>query len=258
MIDKSSPVPLYYQIAEHFREQIASGELASGSRLPGERELSEQLGVSRMTVRQALNYLQRNGLIEVRKGVGAFVAQPKQTYDALHLLGFSEEIGRRGDQVESIVLEQAIVEPPPRVAQRLALEEGGRTVKLSRLRKVNQEPMLLETSYIPAALCPGLEQVDLAANSLYKVLESRYGLRLERAQQTMECAAATPYEQSLFGLHSGAGVLLLEGVVYAERDLPIEYFKAIYRGDRCKFQLESWRDGEVRTGGVQRMSVVVA
>lgn len=258
MIDKNSPIPLYYQIAEHLKEQIAIGELASGARLPSERELSDQLDVSRMTVRQAINYLQRDGLIEVRQGVGAFVTQPKQTYDALHLLGFSEEIGRRGDHVESIVLEQTIVEPPARVAQRLALDGCDKTVKVVRLRKVNRESMLLETSYIPAALCPGLESVDLATNSLYKVLESHYGLLLQRAQQTMECAAATEYEQSLFGLRSGAAVLLLEGVAYGEHDLPVEYFKAIYRGDRCKFQLESWRDGEMETGGVQRVSVVVA
>ncbi|MFO7633042.1 MAG: GntR family transcriptional regulator [Caldilinea sp.] len=258
MIDKNSPVPLYYQIAEQLKEQIAVGELASGSRLPSERELSEQSGVSRMTVRQAIHYLQRDGLIEVHQGVGAFVTQPKQTYDALHLLGFSEEIGRRGERVESLVLEQAIIQPPARVAQRLALDEHSRTVKVTRLRKVNQEPMLLETSYIPASLCAGLESVDLATNSLYRVLENCYRIQLRRAQQTMECVTATDYEQTLFGLRAGAAVLLLEGVTYGEHDLPVEYFKAIYRGDRCKFQLESWRDGEIETGGVQRVRVVVA
>ncbi|HQY91739.1 GntR family transcriptional regulator [Caldilinea sp.] len=258
MIDKNSPVPLYYQIAEQLKEQIATGELASGSRLPSERELSEQTGVSRMTVRQALNYLQRDGLLAVRQGVGAFVAQDKHTYDALHLLGFSEEIGRRGDSVESVVLEQVVVSPPTRVAQQLAVDEHCKTVKIMRVRRVNQEPMLLETSYIPSPLCPGLEAVDLATNSLYAVLESHYGLQLHRARQTMECVAATDYEQSLFDLRSGAAVLLLEGVTYDAHEAPVEYFKAIYRGDRCKFQLESWRNrGATEVNATQRMSVVV-
>ena len=126
MLNKNSPVPLYYQIAEHLQEQIGAGNLASGSRLTAERELSEQFGVSRMTVRQALNYLQSLGLIEVRQGVGTFVARPKHTYDAIHLAGFSEEMSRSGDQVESIVLEQLLVQPSARVANLLRLAAGVR------------------------------------------------------------------------------------------------------------------------------------
>ncbi|MBK8798346.1 MAG: GntR family transcriptional regulator [Anaerolineales bacterium] len=257
MIDKNSPVPLYYQIAEQLKEQIATGELASGSRLPSERELSEQTGVSRMTVRQALNYLQRDGLLAVRQGVGAFVAQDKHTYDALHLLGFSRRsLARRQRRVSCVGTSG--LSPPTRVAQQLAVDEHCKTVKIMRVRRVNQEPMLLETSYIPSPLCPGLEAVDLATNSLYAVLESHYGLQLHRARQTMECVAATDYEQSLFDLRSGAAVLLLEGVTYDAHEAPVEYFKAIYRGDRCKFQLESWRNrGATEVNATQRMSVVV-
>ncbi|MCB0024877.1 MAG: GntR family transcriptional regulator [Caldilinea sp.] len=259
MIDKNSPIPRYYQIAELLKEQIAVGELPNGARLPSERELCEQLGVSRMTVRQALTYLQRDGLIEVHQGVGAFVASPKQSYDALQLLGFSEEIARRGDHVESVVLEQAVVQPPARVAQHLALEKGDKALKVMRLRKVNAEPVLLETSYVPAVLCAGMEASDFATSSLYALLEQRYGLQLQRAQQTMECVAANEYEQALFGIRAGAAMLLLEGVTYGERDLPVEYFKAIYRGDRCKFHLESWRNrSDVETAGAQRVSVIVA
>ena len=259
MIDKNSPIPRYYQIAELLKEQIAAGDLPSGARLPSERELCEQLGVSRMTVRQALNYLQRDGLIEVHQGVGAFVATPKQTYDVFQLLGFSEEIARRGDRVESVVLEQAVVQPPARVGLQLAVEKNDTTLKVMRLRKVNAEPVLLETSYVPAALCSGIETSDFATGSLYAVLEQRYGLQLQRAQQTMECVIANEYEQTLFGIRAGAAMLLLEGVTYGERDLPVEYFKAIYRADRCKFHLESWRNrGDVETPGVQRVSVIVA
>ena len=258
MIDKSSPIPRYYQIAEMLKEQIAAGELAEGARLPSEREMSEQLGVSRMTVRQALTYLQHDGLIEVHQGVGAFVASPKQTYDVFQLLGFSEEMAQRGDRVESVVLEQGKVQVSAHVAQQLALNRGELALKVMRLRKVNAEPVLLESSYVPAALCAGIEHCDFATSSLYTLLEQQYGIQLQRAEQTLECVAANEYEQALFGISAGTAMLLLEGVTYARHDLPVEYFKAIYRGDRCKFHLESWRKHNgTATAGAQRVSVIV-
>ncbi len=259
MLDKDSPVPLYYQIAEHLKEQIVTGHLASGSRLTPERELGEQFGVSRMTVRQALNYLQNTGLIEVRQGVGTFVAQPKHTYDALHLASFSEEMSRHGDFVESTVLMQALVLPPARVAHLLQLAAGALALQITRLRKVRQEPVLMETSFLPAALCPGLESADLAAHSLYALLENDHGLRLLRTQQTMECVLANEYEQQIFSLRAGAAMILLEGVTFGEHDQPLESFKAVYRGDRCKFQLESRRNSaNPELDGGQRVSLVVA
>lgn len=258
MIDKNSPIPRYYQIAEFIKEQIAAGELTDGARLPSEREMSDLLGVSRMTVRQALTYLQSDGLIEVHQGVGAFVASAKQTYDVFQLLGFSEAIARRGERVESVVLEQGKMQAPVQVAQQLALKRGEPVLKVMRLRKVNSEPVLLETSYVPAALCAGIENSDFATSSLYALLEQRYGIQLQRAQQTVECVIANEYEQALFGLRAGTAMLLLEGVTYGRHDLPVEYFKAIYRGDRCKFHLESWRNhGGVATASAQRVSVIV-
>jgi GntR family transcriptional regulator len=258
MLNKNSPVPLYYQIAEYLQEQIVAGNLASGTRLTSERELSEQFGVSRMTVRQAINYLQNMGLVDVQQGVGTFVARPKHTYDAGHLVGFSEETSRRGDRVESIVLEQACVRPPARVAELLRLAAGTMAVKVMRLRKVNDEPVLLETSFLPAALCPGLELADLATHSLYALLESSYGLRLQYTQQTMEYVRANEYEERVFELRAGAAMILLEGVTYGEQDLPVEFFRAVYRADRCKFRLESRRSTSgPGSNDDQRISVIV-
>ena len=146
MLNKNSPIPLYYQIAERIKEQVALGELAAGDQLPPERELCDQFGVSRMTVRQAVTYLAKQGLLDVRPGVGTFIAQPKLTYDALHLLGFSEEMARSGAVAESLVLEQSLVVPAARVASKLRLDPNETVVQIVRLRRVNQEPMLLETS----------------------------------------------------------------------------------------------------------------
>lgn len=256
-IDKQSPIPLYYQLAEHIREQIRSGELRPGDQLPSERLLSEHYGISRMTVRQALAYLVREGALVARHGLGTFVAEPKLTYDALHLLGFTEEVMRRGGKAISRVLEQQRVTPPPRVAQLLQLNVGDEATHIVRLRLAGDIPLLLETTYVPTALCPGLEREDLATQSLYAIMEQNYGVRLARSQQTLEAALANDYESRLFGIEPGAPIILFEGVTYDERGRPAEYCKAAYRGDRFKFAFESQRDTVAEAPGAPRLSVVL-
>ena len=166
-LDKRSPVPLYYQLVEQIREQIRGGELRPGDQLPPERVLSEQHGISRMTVRQAVASLVREGALVARHGLGTFVAEPKLTYDALHLLGFTEEVIRRGGTAVSQVIEQGRIVPPPRVAEILGLAAGAEAVRIVRLRLAGDTPLLLETTYVPSGLCPGLERENLAAQSLY-------------------------------------------------------------------------------------------
>jgi GntR family transcriptional regulator len=240
-LDKSLPIPLYYQLAETLREQIESGALKPGSQLPSERELGEQLSISRMTVRQAITYLAQKGTLVIKPGVGTFVAEPKLTYDALHLLGFTEEMMAQGRVVSSRVLEQAIVKTPAGVALKLGLAQDAKTVKIVRLRLEGETPLLLETIHLPAALCPRLEKQDLARNSLYALLEKKYGIVLKRARQTFEATNANEYESKLFGIAANAPMLLSEGITFSNDDAPVEHFKAIYRGDRFKFELESQR-----------------
>jgi GntR family transcriptional regulator len=257
-LDKRSPVPLYYQLVEQIREQIRSGELRPGDQLPSERILSEQHGISRMTVRQAVASLVREGVLVARHGLGTYVAEPKLSYDALHLLGFTEEIMRHGGTAASKVLEQARALPPPRVAEALALDGGAAAVKIVRLRLSDATPLLLETSFIPASICPGLENEDLAAQSLYAVMEARYGVHLTRARQQLEATVANAFEAGLLDVPPGAAMILLEGVTYDQRGRPVEYFKAIYRGDRVSFAFDSERGTEHDSPSSPRLSVVLA
>ena len=255
---KGGPIPLYYQLAELIRERVRAGDLAPGDQLPSERELAEQAGISRMTARQAVAYLVRDGTLTVRHGVGTFVAEPKLTYDALHLLGFTEETMRHGEAVGSRVLEQAIVAPPAPIAAALGLEDGEAAIRVVRLRSAGGAPLLLETSFLPAALCPGLEREDLERHSLYALLELRYGLRLRRARQTVEATLANDYESALFAIPAGAPMLLLEGVTSDEDDRPVERFKAVYRGDRLKLELESRREaGGGEPAGARHLGFVL-
>jgi GntR family transcriptional regulator len=257
-LNKHSPVPLYYQLAEQIREQIRSGELGPGEQLPSERLLSEHHAISRMTVRQAVAYLVREGVLVARHGLGTFVAEPKLTYDALHLLGFTEEIMQLGGRAVSHVLEQRRASPPPRVAEGLRLAPGDAVVTIVRLRLSDATPLLLETIYVPEGLCPGLEREDLATRSLYGVLEARFGVRLTRARQMLEATVANDYEAGLFGVAPGAAMILLEGVTYDDRDRPAEYFKAIYRGDRFKFAFDSERGAADVRASAPKLSVVLA
>ncbi len=255
MLAKGSPVPLYYQLAEHIRAQIVSGELQPGDRLPSERELSQQAGVSRMTARQALGYLTREGLLTVRHGLGAFVAAPKVAYSILNLRSFTESMAQQGRPVFSRLLMQAVIQPSLAVATALHLTGDQQVVKLVRLRGVDDLPLLLETSYVPSALCPGLEEADLTDGSLYRLLEQTYGLRVSHATQNIQAATANGAEQALFGLGPGSPMLLLEGVTFAQDERPLEYFKALYRGDHCSFVLQNQRRDTAGDSPVAQLAV---
>jgi GntR family transcriptional regulator len=244
-------------LAEHLRERIESGQLKAGDQLPSERVLGEQSSISRMTARQAIMYLVRQGRLVVRPGIGTFVAQPKLTHDTLHLLGFTEEMLRNGQAPASRVLEQALVAPPQRVAARLHLQPGAAAVKIVRLRLSQDTPLLLETVFVPERLARGLEHQDLSQASLYALLEQQFGLPLNHAQQTLEVTAASDEEAQLFGVLRGTTMLLLEGVTYTAHEQPVEAFKALYLGDKFKFALESQRLNWGGHSSQPRLSVVL-
>jgi GntR family transcriptional regulator len=244
-VNRTSPVPLYYQVVGLIRESIQARQLKPEEKLPSERELADLLGISRMTARQAIRVLVRDGTLAVRHGVGTFVADPKLTYRALHLLGFTEEAMLRGSKVSSQVLEQLIARPSLSVSKALKLRASDRIVKIVRLRSSEDVPLVLETSHVPLQCCPGLIEEDLATQSLYALLENRYHLPLLWAAQSVEAAIATEFESHLLDVNIGAPVLLVEGVTYSANDQPIERFKAVYRADRVTLTLESGRSGSV-------------
>jgi GntR family transcriptional regulator len=246
-LDRRHPIPLYYQLVQQIQDQILSGELQPGDQLPSERVLSQQIGVSRMTVRQGIEYLVRDGLLLVKQGVGTFVAEPKLVPDSLALLGIAEELARRGETMTTQVLEQTVATPPQGAATGLQLPPSEKAIKLARLRSGAQGPLLLEMSYIPYSLCPGLESANLETQPLFDLFERRYELYPVRTAQTLEATTANEYEIDLFGMEQGAVVILLVGMTYTADDRPIEYFKSIYRGDRFKFQFESYRGTRTET-----------
>lgn len=238
-IDFRSPVPFYLQLNELLREKIRGGAWQPGYQLPGEHALCAAYGVSRSVVRQALGDLEREGLIYRRRGKGAFVAEAKIKESlAQRLTGFHQDMSERGQPPVSQVLALELLPAAAGIARELELRPGAEIVHLRRLRFVLDEPIVLVSSFLPAALCPGIEALDFRTLSLYACLESRYGLVVARGRRHIEAVAAGEREAELLQVPPGAPLLQLDSVSYLDDNRPVEYYRALHRGDRSTFEID--------------------
>ena len=238
-IDRQSYIPLYVQVENALKDLIESGGVEPGEQLPGEPELCRIFDVSRTVVRQALRDLELQGLIQREKGRGTFVAEPKLR-EALfqELTGFYEDMAGKGRPPVSQVLTQDVVPATRKIAGFLKLKQGAPVVHIDRLRFVDGEPLVLVATYLPAARCPGLESVDFTRRSLYEYLETAYGLVIARGRRVLEAVPASEYEAGLLVVKKGAPLILLDSVSYLADGTPIEYYHAVHRGDRSRFEVE--------------------
>jgi GntR family transcriptional regulator len=236
-LDRDGPVPLHEQIRERLVRAIQAAHIPVHRRLPSERLLAEWFGVNRLTVRQAVQELIRQGYLYARPGKGTFVAQVRVHQPLQWLTSFTEDMAARGMKASSRVLGQRVLPAPPEVARRLGIEVGAEVVWLERLRLADGEPMALETAYLPHARCPGLLSFDFSRLSLYEVLRKHYGLRLDRAEQVIRAVVLSAREARGFGLPAGSPAFLFERVTFLEGGEAIEFVRSLYRGDRYAFQV---------------------
>jgi GntR family transcriptional regulator len=231
-------VPLYVQIAEHMLGRIESGELNPGDRLPAERELSDILGVNRLTLRRAFRVLEDQGLLIRRRGSGTFVAQAKIEWRAGRLIPFTKGAQRRGyvPGAKVILFEHRLADAT--VAKELELSAAAPVYYVHRLRYVNRQPAVLERFIVPAESFPGLEEQDLAVRSLYEVMATEYGVFVNRARQSLEPVIATEYEAELLGIRRGAPLMLERRLTVDQNGQPVELGRDLYRGDRFRFVTE--------------------
>lgn len=239
VIDRNSYVPLYAQVRDALRDLIEQGGLTPGEQLPGEPELCRLFDVSRTVIRQALRDIELEGIIVRRKGKGTFVAEPKLREGLFQeLTGFYADMANKGFAPISQVLTQEVVPANRKVAVNLKVRLGAPVIQIDRLRFVDGEPMVLVTTYLPEARCPGLISADLTRQSLYAYLHSAYGLELERGHRYLEAVPASDYESKLLQVKKGAPLIQLDSVSYLADDTPIEYYHALHRGDRSRFEVE--------------------
>ena len=242
MIKRDIPLPYYFQLKELLREEIESRRWQPDQQIPSEWELCEQLDLSRTVVRQALNELVNEGLLYRQKGKGTFVARPKIGESLVqNLSGFYEDMVARGLTPLTQVLEQTVVPATKKIAERLNLEPLAQVFKITRLRFVNDDPILLVTTYIPYDACPDLLSEDLSQQSLYALLEDKYGLEIVRGHRTLEAVAANETEARLLKISTNAPLIVLDSVSYLRDGRPIEYYHAVHRGDRSRFEVELFR-----------------
>jgi len=232
-MNADSSTPLYTQIKDRLQLQIQRGAYEVGAKLPSERELAQEFGVSRMTARQALQDLVQEGLAYSRVGKGTFVSPPK--IDLRALTSFSEESRLRGMTPGSRVLKAVLAPADTTTTRWLQISPGTEIVVLSRIRLANGKPLAIETAHLAHRLCPGiLEHHDFSHESLYEVLRQEYGWVMVWADQTIEARQAVHEECQLLEMDRQIPVLSLTRVTYDSQDRPIEFVNSVYRGDQYR------------------------
>ena len=228
--------PLYLQLHRRIADAIASGRLKPGDSLPPEREMAIQTGLSRVTIRKGIEALVASGQLVQKRGSGTFVAPTIERMEqALSLLtSFTEDMARRGRQVESYWLARGLHAPTPEEVIALGLGAGDRVARLERVRISDGVPLAIERATLPAAVLPDPQVIE---RSLYGVLETR-GQRPTRAVQRISATNLGPQDADLLGVGTGVAALRIERVSYLGTVRAIEFTRSIYRGDAYDFAVE--------------------
>ena len=243
-INRLDKAPLYDLIEQNLRELILHDQLHNGEAVPSEWELADLYGVSRLTVRNALDNLTRQGWLIRRHGVGTFVAHPKITEIAPSKLSFTEQMRSIGRKPSSQLISLRLVPAETDVAGQLKLEPGAPVVEIVRLRLADGEPILLETSCLSQERFPKLENAtELTTHSLYEWLVTNYQTSVAVMDQTLEPVLLNEAQATLLQTQPGTPAMLSKVLAYTNGAEPIEYSWSVTRGDQCRFYF-SFRRGE--------------
>lgn len=234
--DTRAAGPLYLQLQRRLAEAVAEGRLVAGQGLPAERDMAAKMGLSRVTVRKAVQALAEAGVLVQRRGSGTYVAPKVERLEqALSLLtSFTEDMGRRGKTVDSLWLSRSLKAPAPEEVMALGLGGGSLVARLDRVRRSDGVPLAIERAAISAAHLPDPMEVT---TSLYSVLEAR-GLRPVRAVQRMSATNLSSRDAALLEVPAGAAALRIERVGYLASGSVVEFTRSLYRGDAYDFAVE--------------------
>lgn len=235
-IDHNSKLPLYSQIEGNLKDLIARGELATGQMLPSEWELAALYNVSRLTVRRAIDELVRQNWLSRRRGVGTFVNRPFRATIAASRLSFTEQMKAIGRRPSSQVLSNRLISAPVYIAQKLQIAEREKLVEITRLRLADEVPILYEIAYLPSRRFPDLENYPWGANdSLYRILQERYGVLVTGLDHTIKPTLLSPKEAAYFKTEPAQPALVSEIVAFAQDGTPVEYSWSVSNGDKGEF-----------------------
>ena len=238
-----SRVPRYHRIADALRERIRVGELPSGARLDNQRQLAKSFGVTLMTLRQALELLEREHLITRRHGLGTFVAAPSIDYDIMQLRRFAGDLSAKGERVATRLLGTRFAAADRRVAEALRLAGRPRVLVVERLRLVDEHPMSLQRSFLPSPLGDEVIRADLALTPLHQVLEFKLGVVVTRASETVSAVRLGRREARDLGCRAGEPAFESERVSYDAGGAPVVFDRAFIPGDRFRITRELHYEG---------------
>jgi len=233
IIKRDSPLTLSYQLKQILEDMVSSGKYKIGDPFPTERDIAEQFGVSRITVREAIGHLVYQGILKREQGRGTFVTQPKAYEKINELISYTQDMRNRGMKPSSKVLALKLERPSWEVMNSLRLGESDKVIKLARLRLADKEPMTIQTVYLSYNVCPGVYEKDFdwTTQSLNLVLKD-LGFKVVSAVQRISADIANDLEAELLEIPSGSPLLIGEQISYLTNDKPIETLKSVYRADR--------------------------
>ena len=230
-----SSLPLYARVESVLAADIAQGRLPPESQLPPEDGLIERFKVSRTTVRQAIQNLIGRGLVEVRRGKGTFVTQPKITQELTELTGFVEDMQVLGRNPTARLLDKRVLAADQTVAHHLALAPGTLVVRLRRVRLADGVAMSFDETYLPRDIGEKVADDDLEAEPVFALLEDKYDTPLVEAEYKLEAAAADPVVAQALQVPTGSPVFLIERTSYTTGNRPVDFERLHYRGDLIRF-----------------------
>lgn len=234
-INPSDVRPLYAQVEASLAASIQNNMRKPGDQLPTENDLMQQFGVSRPTIRQAIQNLANRGFVEIRRGKGTFATLPKMTQPLLSLSGFVEDMEMQGRHATARVINKQIVSATEAVTHHLALGPNTDVVRIQRVRLADGVPISFDDTFLPLELGRKIMGDSLETEPIFSLLEQKYGVPLIDAEYCLEAMGAEPNVADALGVEPGSPMLVIERTSYGEENQPIDYERLYYRGDLIRF-----------------------
>jgi GntR family transcriptional regulator len=229
-------LPLYAVLETQIAAGIADGEFPIGSQLPTEDNLIQRFAVSRTTVRKAIQNLAERGLVEIRRGTGTFVAQPRITQELTELTGFVEDMVALGHVASARLIDRGIIAADAQVAQQLGVAVGARVMRIRRVRLANGVGVSLDETYLPLTIGEKIVTHDLETEPIFTLLEERYDIPLIEAEYKLEATSAARDVAAALEVEAGSPIFLIERTSFTVGSRPIDYERLHYRGDLIRFR----------------------
>lgn len=239
--------PLYARVEAALAAEIGAAILRAGSQLPPEDRLIERFAVSRTTLRKAIENLVARGLVEIRRGKGTFVSEPKVTQELTELTGFVEDMAALNRHPTARLLTKQPVPASKEVARHLGVTPGTQVYRIERIRFADGVAMSLDETYLPFEVGEKIVTNDLEAEPIFALLEDKYEMPLVEARYQLEATTADDRIAGFLGIATGSPIFLIERTTYSEGNRPVDYEKLYYRGDLIRFSTRLSRRPRART-----------